>query len=228
MSKIVFILGPSGEGKSRSMLNMDPETTIIINSDLDPLPHKQLVANFTEGKNLFSTSRITEIDKKLQEANANPKIKSVVVDTWTRIMTDMRMSPKMRNAMDGRKAWGDFANIVYDVFFVNAKKLRPDLIIYLLGHVEKDASTSDDGFDTGKTQAAVQGQLIKKMFPESFSSIVLYTHVERIIGAKPTFHFTTVPIKDNTCKTPEGMFDTDLIENDLAFVDKKIREYYSI
>jgi len=228
MSLLVFVLGPSGEGKSRSLVNMDPESTIIVNADEDPLPHKQLVRNFIEGKNLFHTSKLSEIETVFDNANKNPKIKAIAIDTWSRIMTNMRMSNRMRVSVDPRKEWNSLAERNYDVMLTKAKKLRPDLIVYLISHVESDILATDDGFSVGKVHASTQGQLLKKMFPESFSSIVLYTYVDRIPGLDPKFYFSTIPMGNNTCKTPEGMFEEKLIPNDLAFVDTSIREYYNL
>ena len=54
-------------------------------------------------------------------------------------------------------------------------------------------------------------------------TIVLKTKVD-----KQGYHFTTQNSGADTVKTPVGMFEAVLIDNDLDKVDKTIREYYNL
>jgi len=68
---------------------------------------------------------------------------------------------------------------------------------------------------------------IKKFFPESFSSIVLYAEAVKSPGNPVQYVFRTVTGGDDTCKTPMGMFEEENIDNDLIIVNNAITEYYS-
>ena len=159
----------------------------------------------------------------LKEAHKNPKINKIILDTWTRCMTDAIMHPSFR-ASKGFEKWGKFSASQYDLINIINEKLRDDIIVYVLCHPE--THYDEDGF--ARERITVQGKQLEKFCPESFSSIVLYSDIEKIPG-KPNRHiFRTVHSGTNTCKTPMEMFDAEVIDNDLTIVDTTIRDYYGI
>jgi|TARA_R110000796_G_scaffold236214_1_gene355506 ABC-type lipoprotein export system ATPase subunit len=105
MAHLVFIVGESGAGKSTSLRTLNPDETVIVNTDQKALPFRKYKEIYNEEKgNYIQTSNIIEVVKKLSEANKNDKIKTVIVDTWSRIMTDAVMSKEFRNAKNGMQA----------------------------------------------------------------------------------------------------------------------------
>ena len=107
MGKLVFVVGKSGMGKSTSLRNLNPDETVIINTDQKPLPFKKFEEKYNEGKgNYLKTSDVSEVIKKLKEIHKNPKIKTVIVDTWSRIMTDAIMNPSFRAEKGFDKQYG--------------------------------------------------------------------------------------------------------------------------
>lgn len=222
MSRLIYIVGESGSGKSTSLRNFNPKETLIINPDANDLPFRGFGKLYnTQNKNYVATSDPDLIINVLKSTTERTEIKRVVIDTWTRTMTDYIMSAKFRKT-SGFDKWGEFAAIQYDLINIINNTLRKDLIVYLLAHPEKYFN------ETGLLSAriAVNGQQLKKFVPESFSSVVLYTEVKTMPGKAPEFYFRTVNNGADTCKSPMDMFDQQLIPNDLVEVENKIREYY--
>ena len=94
--------------------------------------------------------------------------------------------------------------------------LPPDKIVYFLAHVERDAN----GNEKMKT--------IGKLLDEKITIEGLFTIVLKTVVQDRHYQFATQTNGQDTVKTPMGMFDDLLIENDLKMVDSTIREYYGI
>jgi hypothetical protein len=232
MATLVFVVGRSGSGKSTGICpipqvgieGLNPEETIVNNSDQKPLPSPEAKKLYSEEKgNYFKlTSAEDVIEQILKPAHKNPKIKSIVLDTWSRLQTDTVMSTKFRKR-SGFDKWAEFSGAQYDLISVINDRMRDDIIVYLLCHPE----TIYDESGYPQERVAVQGQQLKKFVPESFSSIVLYAEPSRI-GTEVQYGFRTVNSGADTCKTPIGMFESEFILNDLGLVDKSIRNYYNL
>lgn len=82
MAHLVFIVGESGTGKSSSLRNLNPEETVVINTDQKALPFKKFRDKYNEDKgNYIQSSNVTDVLKKLSEVNKNSKVSTVVIDT---------------------------------------------------------------------------------------------------------------------------------------------------
>lgn len=223
MSRLTFIVGSSGQGKSTSARTLNPETTIYINTDKKDLPFKGWQSLYSETKkNYRAITTHAELLDTLEYANKNPKIKTVVLDTWNREMIDFTFSKDFRATPDGRKAWLNFGLSQYELLHSIPTKYREDLNFYFLCHME----TAKNDYGILYERIAAPGNMITDLKPESFASVVLYTQVEPIPGQKPKYWFRTVSNGVDSCKTPDGMFEEILIPNDLELVDKTLREYY--
>lgn len=223
MGQLVFIVGKSGMGKSTSARNLDPDKTVIINSDQKDLPFPKFRSNYNEEKgNYIQTSDVDEVIDKLRSIQKDDNITSVIIDTWSRMMTDGVMTPAFVQNK-GFEKWGNFSFSHYKLINIINEKLRDDLVVYLFCHPE--TVYDESGFP--RMEIAVQGKQIKKFFPESFSSIVLYAEAIKNPGNPVSYIFRTVTGGDDTCKTPMGMFSEEHIENDLVQVNEAITSYYS-
>ena len=223
MAQLVFIVGKSGMGKSTSARNLDPDKTVIINSDQKDLPFPKFRSKYnTEIGNYIQTSNVDEVIAKLKDIQKDDNVTTVIIDTWSRMMTDGVMAPKFVN-QKGFEKWGTFSFSHYKLINIINEKLRDDLIVYLFCHPE--TVYDDSGFP--RTEIAVQGKQIKKFFPESFSSIVLYAEAIKEPGSSVNYIFRTITGGDDTCKAPMGMFEEEYVENDLVHVNNSIIEYYS-
>tara|TARA_R110000751_G_scaffold34272_1_gene84936 strand:+ start:3800 stop:4474 length:675 start_codon:yes stop_codon:yes gene_type:complete len=224
MAHLVFLVGKSGMGKSTSLRNLNPDETVIINTDQKALPFKQFNLKYNEEKrNYRKTSDVTMVAATLTKVNELPNVKTVIIDTWSRIMTDAIMSQKFRSEK-GFEKWGKFAASQYDLInFIN-DSMREDIIVYLMAHPETHYDES--GFATERI--GVQGKMLERFVPESFSTIVLYSEIIKTPGQPNRHIFRTISSGSDTCKTPLEMFEEEAIDNDLIIVNKTIREYYSI
>jgi hypothetical protein len=223
MGNLVFIVGKSGSGKSTSIRELDENETVIINTDQKALPFKNFKEKYNEEKgNYIKTSDITKVIEKLKEAHKNPKVKTIIIDTISRLGTDFIMSPSFR-AEKGFDKWNKLSGAIYDLINIINDRLRDDLIVYLMGH--PDIMMDEMGFSTQRL--SLPGKQLDKFMLESFSSIVLYTEVISSPGKGNEHYFSTIS-KNNTAKTPIDLFSEELIPNNLVEINKAIRDYYSI
>ncbi|AGO48923.1 Sak4-like ssDNA annealing protein [Cellulophaga phage phi14:2] len=224
MATLVYVVGKSGRGKSTSCMNLDPDSTAIVNSDQKDLPFPQFKSKYNKEKNNYlQSSNIVEITNFLKGIQGNKQIKTLVIDTWSRIMTDSVMSNSFRNASNGMQAWSNMSFENYNLLNIINEKLREDIIVYIMCHPE--TVYDESGF--ARERIAVQGQQLKKMEPESFSSIVLYAEAIKNPGEPVSYFFRTATTGNDSCKTPIGMFDEELVPNDLVAINDTIIKYYS-
>lgn len=205
MGILAFVLGRSGTGKSYSLRNFDPNEVEIINVQGKILPFKGA------GKfNLINTDDADEIVEAIKDAAK--RYKRIVVDDFQYVMANEFMRRSAEKGYDkfteiGRHAW-DIANVV--------RELPSDVIVYIMCHTDTD----QEGFERLKTVGKL---LDDKIVLEGMSTIVLKTSV-----SDGKYYFLTQNNGKDTTKSPEGMFPTYAIENDLKYVDDKIRNYYEI
>lgn len=196
-----MIYGQSGTGKSTSLRNFKPEDVCIVNVSGKPLP-------FKNKHKTFNTDDYMAIDAAIKKAPA----KSIVIDDSTYLMT----GEYMRTAkVTGYQKYTDMALNYYTLVKV-ASALPADKIVYFMGHSDTDAN----GNEKFKT--------IGKMLDEKVTLEGMFTIVLKTVVTDGKYQFSTRNSGQDTVKTPLGMFNDVLIDNDLAMVDKTIREYYGI
>ena len=196
-----MIYGQSGTGKSTSLRNFKPEDVCIVNVSGKPLP-------FKNKHKTFNTDDYMAIDAAIKKAPA----KSIVIDDATYLMT----GEYMRTAkVTGYQKFTDMA-LNYYTLVKAAAALPSDKIVYFMGHSDTDAN----GNEKFKT--------IGKMLDEKVTLEGMFTIVLKTVVTDGKYQFSTRNSGQDTVKTPHGMFDDVLIDNDLAMVDKTIREYYGI
>ena len=198
----VLILGESGSGKSASMRNFKPGEIGIINVSGKPLP-------FRNNLKTVNTDSYEDIVKTIIAAKA----KALVIDDAQYLMAN----EFMRTAkVTGYQKFTDLALNFWKLIQVVINNLPPDKIVYFMAHVERDAN----GNEKMKT--------IGKLLDEKITIEGLFTIVLKTVVQDRHYQFATQTNGQDTVKTPMGMFDDLLIENDLKMVDSTIREYYGI
>ena len=212
-----IVINPDGSYNPQNYLGMNPETTVIINSDKKRLPFK--LSGWEEGKNLFTKSDSEFILELLRRINSGAKIKSVIIDTINGIMVDKEMLDSKKLTFD---KWADLAKDIYEIISV-CNGLRDDLVIYLFGHV-----TLYTDVDGNESKCLItNGRKLEKIKLESKLPIVLFGTVDRGLNGDNKFYFETQANR-STAKTPLGMFNEFKIPNSLKLVDDTIRTYYDI
>lgn len=201
MAVIVMVMGQSGTGKSASLRNFEPGQVGIINVSGKPLPFKARLP-------MLTTNDYPTVWAQLRKASTP----SIVIDDATYLMTD----EFMRTAKtQGYQKFTDMAKNFYDTVEL-ARSLPDDKVVYFFGHSVTD--------DTGREHFKTVGRLLdEKVTLEGKFAIVLKTVV-----TDGVYQFQTQNNGMDTVKAPIGMFDAPLIPNDLAAVDRTIREYYDM
>ena len=203
MGQLVYILGRSGTGKSYSMRNMDKDSFVVINVQGKILPFKG------SGKvtmvNCDDSADIVTYIKSYSK-----RFNTIVVDDFQYVMANEFMRRAMERGYDkfteiARHAW-DIAECV--------RSLPKEVIVYIMCHTDTD----NDGIERLKTIGKL---LDEKIVLEGMSTIVLKTNV-----SDGKYCFLTQNNGKDTTKSPAGMFPSYAIDNDLKYVDDKIRSYY--
>ena len=211
MSTPILVLAESGQGKTASLRNLDPAQTLLIQAIAKPLPFKnanwQIFDPVAKKGNIFVTDKATDI---LQLMN-NTKRKIIVIDDFQYILANELMRRYTERGYD------KFSEIGYNGWHIvsTAASLPSDVRVYILGHSHMD--------ENGKIKIKTPGKLLDTHSVEGMFSIVL-----RAVVRDGEFLFTTRNNGSDTVKTPMGMFEDEVIPNDLKMVDDKICKYYEV
>ena len=198
----VLILGESGTGKTTSLRNCSPDAFGLINVSRKPLPFRSALKPF----NTDDYARITA-------ALAKATVPSLVIDDSQYLMVNAFMR---RSKEKGYDKYTDIASAHWSLIDYVIFQMPDDKIVYFMSHIERDQQ--------GNEKAKTVGRMIDQYITlEGLFTIVLKTHVQ-----DGRYTFLTHNSGFDTVKTPLGMFASDEIDNDLAVVDKTIREYYNL
>lgn len=205
MGVLVYVLGRSGTGKSFSMRKFAKGELGVVNVQGKILPFKG-----SGSFDIVNTDDSSDIVKTIKDMAK--KHKTIVVDDFQYVMANEFMRRATERGYDkfteiARHAW-DIADCV--------RTLPADVIVYVLCHTDTD----QDGFEKLKTIGKL---LDEKIVLEGMSTIVLKTAV-----SDGQYMFLTQNNGKDTVKSPEGMFPSYAIDNDLKYVDQKIRSYYEL
>lgn len=198
----VMILGESGTGKSASLRHFAPDEVGVINVCGKPLPFRSPIKT-------FKSDDYMAIEKALRASGK----KAMVIDDCQYLMAN----EFMRQAkVTGYQKFTDIAQNFWTLVQVVIHALPEDVIVYFLGHIERDANGNEKFKTIGK-------MLDEKITVEGMFTIVLKTSVQ-----DGRYFFSTRNSGSDTVKSPIGLFDEPYIDNDLKMVDAAIREYYNI
>ena len=142
--------------------------------------------------------------------------KVAVIDDSTYIMVNSFMKRHRNMAGNAQfELYNDIADYMWNIFEA-VRRLPPDVIVYIIMHEDTD--------DYGNTKIRTIGKLLdSKVMPEGIVTICL-----RCMSDDGRHFFRTKTDGLDITKSPEEMFPSDEIENDLKAVDTCIREFYEI
>lgn len=206
MATAVLIMGESGSGKSASLRNFSPNEISVFNVTSKPLPFKQ-------GK-----TKIPKIDNAtyadIANALANPNKRAYVIDDAGYLLS-FEMFKRANET--GYSKFTDMAKNFFDMLdFINTK-LPNDIIVYITMHTEDDSEMH-----------RVKVKTIGKMLDQNLKIEGLFSIVLRAVQTEDGYKFVTRDDMVSTAKSPIGMWEEDMIDNDLKAVDATIREYYDM
>ena len=202
----VLIIGKSGSGKSTSLRNCtnNPDWNMV-NVLNKPLPFKGKIPSI-----------VTDEYNTVMKSLAGSKAKSIVVDDAGYLITNYFM--KNHSSKGAGNAIFSMYNTLADNFWNLVefiKKLPEDKIVYIIMH--EDINEFGD----------IKPKTIGKMLDEKICLEGMFTIVLRCVQENGKHLFITQADGGAVSKSPIGMFETLEIDNDLALVDKTIREYYA-
>lgn len=200
----VLLMGESGTGKSTSLRNFDPGQIGLINVLGKPLPFRSKIPQ-------YKSRDLTKIGKAIAEAKA----RSVVIDDFGYTITDIytRGSYGPEKFRDQYEVYKKIGNEVYNLITKVQSECSDDTVVYFVMH-----STTENGEIVPST--------IGKMLNEKINLVGMFTITILSMVDGDGYHFLVngkPPVK-----TPPGMFDSEVIENDLKAVDDAIRDYWSM
>ncbi len=216
MSTTALVIGKSGSGKSRSLLNLDPASSFLIAAMRKPLPFRgwrekwKEVSKENKTGNLVITDDADEVRRYLIGiSERRPEIKTVVIDDSQYIMAN----EFMRCATE--KGYEKFTRIGQGFWLIvmEASKLRDDLTIVFLQHEETD--------DSG----TIKAKTIGKMLDDKITLEGMFTVVLRAAKKDGKHIFITQNNGNDTVKAPEGMFLEPEIDNDMTKVLEAVNSY---
>lgn len=215
MARIIGIMGESGSGKTTSLKNLDPKTTIYMDCDKKGLAWKGWRKQYnTENKNYFADDHANVAKLLLQKVNtdkAYKDIKVVVIDTLNGIM----VADEMRRAKEKNfDKWLDLAASVYDIVDY-ALTMRDDVTVIFTAHSQTDHDENGYTFTRIKTS----GRKLDKIVLESKFPVVLHA---KVLDGKHVFE---TQADFSTAKTPLGAFEDKYIDNDIIPVLKALEDF---
>lgn len=215
MSKLIAVMGESGAGKTTSMRNLDPKTTMYIDCDKKGLSWKGWREQYNkENKNYIVSDDPDYVLKMVQMVSNSPDfqhIKVVIIDTINGLM----VADEMRRIKEkGYDKWQDLAISVYNLVD-KALTFRNDLTIIFTAHTQTDREDSGYMFTHIKTS----GRKLDKIVLESKFPVVLLAKV--MDGA---YKFET-KADSSTAKVPMGAIEDQYIDNDITKVIDALKDY---
>lgn len=215
MSIATLILGESGTGKSTSLRNLDPSHTFLIQMVKKPLPFRssEWKPVGPDGGSVY----VTDNSSKIVSAMNKTRKEIIVIDDFQYLLANefMRRVTDVAKGNEAFAKYNEIARHAWDVLMA-ASSLADHKRVYILSHTNTD--------DFGKTKIKTIGKLLdEKIVMEGLVTIVLRTTVQN-----GNYMFSTRNSGADTVKSPLGLFDEELIENDLASVDAAIFNYYGM
>lgn len=207
----IFVAGASGTGKSSSLRNLDPDRTIIINTEGKQLPFR--------GAGKFKKSVVTNSYKgylKMISKALAADVDVIVIDSFTSLQEQVLMHCKAHYR--GFEVWNEYANALYAI--LQQTKASDKHIVFMgLGEALQDENSIT------RWTVKVDGKAMKGAVEKEFT-ICLWTHVDMQKPPAERYQFRTNTDGQNTAKSPMEMFDSELIQNDMKMVIDTSNEYY--
>jgi hypothetical protein len=232
---LALICGKSGSGKSASLRNLrDPESVLYLNCEAGkrlPFPAKfvqRTVTNPIQVKDAFAWAEKQE------------HIKVIIVDTLT-FWLDMYISQYVRTAVDGRAAWGNFAEFFRSTMQVEVAKSTKKVIFtaHVLDVYNETAMVME-------TAIPVSGSLKNQGIEAYFSTVLMCQKVkiddliegsdllkitdrERAVGFKHVYQTQVTKDTINTrIRGPMMLWGDNetYIDNDIQMVIDRMDVYY--
>lgn len=207
MGEAIIIYGKSGTGKSRSLLNFGEDEILYVNTINKRLPFRK------KFKYEYQTASV----EKVKNALSKMPTKTAVIDDFGYQQTAKFMAEHNKKQGGSQfDLYNSIADDAYGLIMFIKNELPEDAIVYLIMHEESN--------DYGETKLKTIGKLLdQKVCVEGLVTVCL----RAMKDGTSTYYFRTQSDGSDISKSPEGMFEEN-IPNDLAEVDRQIRDYWGL
>ena len=226
MAELIAIVGESGSGKTTSIRNLNPDETFIISTTGKrpgikgakkkyqdfKIEDKKISGNFYQTSNIDNIKKVMNlVDKKM------PNIKVLIIDDFQYLQALEAM------ARVDEKGYGKFTDMAKHAYeaLKTGMDMRDDLFICVLTHSENTGDNINPYYKI-KTQGKMLDTVITL---EGLFTYVLFTKVIQDESNNVQYKFITNSDGTCTAKSPMGLFDDRLIDNDLNYVIDTIIKY---
>ena len=215
MKPNIFIVGPSGTGKSSSLRNLNPDTTIILNTEQKALPFRE-AASFKLNVPIANTDAF---EKAFDKSIGSNKANVTIVESFTSLTEHVYAD--LSKAYKGFDFWDMYKK---ELMRILHKSKNTDKYVVMTGidQVLEGAGGVEERF------ISVDGSLKKKVEKEFV--IVLFTTVVINESGEPEYVFITnkqAGYENTPAKSPMGMLPKQM-PNDLNKVIELAEEYYNL
>lgn len=214
MKPNIFIVGPSGTGKSTSLRNLDPTTVAILNTEMKALPFK----GSSKFKLNLPIPDMPTFHSLFEKVLNGVNTKVAIIESFTSMVEHQyRDSGKFYTGFD---LWGNYKEEIGKIL-LKSKGTDKYIVFTGIDQVIEGANGVEERC------IAVEGSWKKKVEKEFV--IVLYSDMYTDEQGNPQYRFITNKQKGFehvSAKSPMGMFPPT-IPNDLAIVFKYIEEYFA-
>lgn len=221
---LCLIVGDTGTGKTASMRNLPPLETAILNIENKPLSFlgcEKFPYHFSDFK------LPSDVDICLANCFKEPSIKYVVVDSLTKYLENLFVHSVEQTKSDKNSyAKFNYFNACIGAFLEGLKPCGPRFVI-ITGIPETITELLVNNTTSRYRRLAVKGKEWEAKIEKEFT-LALYTDVSKPPGGKIEYKFITNNDGTSSAKTPQGMFATEKIDNDLKMVCDRVREFYKL
>ena len=214
---LIAIVGHSGSGKSTSLRNLDPETTYILDLERKGFPFRN-----ANRFNIVPVENANAFPRMLEKALKEDNCETIVVESFTKYVE--QVNTLATNSFKGYDIWS-FYNRTIRNMLDSIKNDKATIIFTAVDDIVKIPQIT--GGESSHRRVKVQGKVHEGAVEKEFL-MVLFTEVRKNEKTEEMeYFFQTNTDGVTSAKTPMGMFDKQLIPNDIVEVLKKVEEYYA-
>ena len=234
---LILLCGKSSAGKSASLMGMkNPEGVMYLNCEAGKkLPFR---AKFKQ----YVITDPHQVEEAFQIAETMPEIHTIVVDSLTYLM-DMYESLFVLNAVNGMKAWGDFAQYFKRIMQQHVASSSKNVIF--IAHVKDQlnenemvmetmvpikGATKNNGVESYFSCIVAAKKIRLKDLTQYGSPLLTITPQEEALGFKYVFQTQlTKETINERLRGPLGLWDIkeSFIDNNCQLVLDRLHEYYN-